>query len=563
MSPAPGHSGPRAEGEGGLWTERVILIVVAAVYLWMFTPDRPNGDGWNYINSVTAGVFVWNPNHLLFQPIGLLFAKLLAGLGVQVSTFVALKLLSALGAIGAVLLFHATLSAAGVTSRAARLAGTLGMFFSGYFVSLALAEEFFIIQMPLLAGVMLAAVHWIETRAPIALVSMGVLLALVNGIQINSAPLAVFLGLWVAWESRATGSHAWKNLAAVWGPGVAIGLPMLLLPYWVTSNHDGLLKWLTSYQGRDANDLSALYGIELTAGGIVKSAATLVYGFVQTFAGLGDLGTVGEALVTGRTLEFRPNVPLVVSTGLLFALLGVGMLGLAWWWWRTGRRSAIGRLAFVWLAAYGVFNFLWVDSADQFWAPILPPLWLLIVRAVSSGAPAATPAPAWRRRPAIALWAITALFALVNTGTVALFRSFTAVEANHAALLRALRPGDVMITTGWDDIVWLAWDDGAPYERITLMPLALQGKTDSAEMQRLPERVRAHLADGRRVLVARVFDRDREARPWEQMARLGWPRQRVVGLLSRFSRRSVLEIASVHIHELGPEGGGAVQPPRP
>jgi hypothetical protein len=41
---APGATAGRT-----VWVERLTLIVVAGLYLWCFTPDRPNGDGWIYI----------------------------------------------------------------------------------------------------------------------------------------------------------------------------------------------------------------------------------------------------------------------------------------------------------------------------------------------------------------------------------------------------------------------------------------------------------------------------------------------------------------------------------
>jgi hypothetical protein len=341
-----------------VWTERLVLIVVMGLYLWTFTPDTPNGDGWIYINSVTLGAFAWNPNHLYMQPTGLVFARLVALLGLGWTTFTTLKVLSALSAVVAVLLFHATLAAAGFRAASTRMLGALGLFFSAHYLSLSLAEEFFVIQMPVLAGIFLAGVVWLERREVWLLVLMGVMLAMVNGIQINSAVLAVALGLYVAWESRGTSGQAIRNLAAVWGPGIAIGVPMVLAPYALSSRREGLLTWLTSYQGQGGNNLSALYGLELTPVGVVKSAATLGYGFAISLAGLGDLGTVAEAVVTRRGLEFRPNLPLLASTTILFVLLGLGVLGLALWWWRQGRHLALGRFSFVWLASYLAFNFL-------------------------------------------------------------------------------------------------------------------------------------------------------------------------------------------------------------
>lgn len=532
----------------GLWGERLVLLAIVVLYIWTFTPDRPNGDGWVYIREIGSGAPNWNPNHLFFQPFGLWFAQLVAALGLGWPMFVVLKVLSGVSAVAAVLLFHATIDAAGVRQPSARIAGSLALFFSGYFLSLALAEEYFMLQMPILIGILLAAVRWIDRRTAAPLIAMGILLAVVNVVQVNNAVLAVLLGLWVAWESRPT-HDAVRNLARVWIPGILVGLPALLLPYVLTSSHEGLMTWMTSYQGRGVNKVSALYGLELTPAGIVKSAAALVYGSAQAFAGLGDLGAVVESLMMRRPLEFEPNLPLLVSTAILFLVLAVGGLAFAVWWWRTGRRLPVGRLAAVWTVAYLLFNFLWVDTGDQFWAPILPPLWLCLVLWIRGGAAVTSAAPWWRRTGAM-LGTVAVLLAVVNTGTVALYRAFTGVDANEAAVKQLLRPGDLVVTTGWDDVAWLSWAETEPYQRILLMPLALAGHADSPGMKALPEQLQAHLAGGGRVVVARVFDRDREGRPWEQMARLGWPRARVIALLSPLRGRPLGEVGSVRFHEL-------------
>lgn len=553
------HSAEAAAGPvntARFWTERGLLAAVVGAYLWLLSTDAPNGDGWVYINSVQSGQFDWNPNHLYMQPVGLLAYRLVSALGLGWSVFTTLKVLSGLAAVATVVLFHATLCVAGVRSPAVRLLGCLGLLFSAQFISLAVAEEFFAIQMPVLAAVLLTAVLWIQGRERRWLVAMGLLLASVTLIQVNNAVLAALMGLFVASESRRSQGPWVRDGLAVWLPGLLVGLPLILGPYVATAYGEGLMSWLTSYQGQSGNDRSALYGITLTPAGIARSAGALVYGFALTFVGLGDLGTVVEALVLRQPIEFTPNVPLLVATGLLFAVIAAGTLAMTLWWWRRGRHEAVGRLGLVWLVAYLIFNFLWVDTADQFWAPILPPLWLLIVRRLSNRQDGPPPVgAAVPRYPVASLAALTVLLAAVNTPTVGGVRAFTQVEANHAALLKLLQAGDLYITMGWDDIAWLALPEGRPYERLSLMPLALRGRDDSPEMKALPDRIRAHLATGKRVVIARVFVRDREARPWEQMARLGWPRPRVIDLFAPFDPQPLGQVGSVHLH--------VIQPPRP
>ena len=546
---------PEATPSRALWIERLVLIVVAALYLWTFTPDNPNGDGWVYIRGVDGGSAVWNPNHLYMQPTGLLFTRFAGALGFGWSTFVTLKVLSGLATLIALALFHGTLARVWPGDRVARVAGTVGLFFSAHMLSMALAEEFYIIQLPVLCGVLWCAVRWLDERRRSLLVAIGLLLAVVTGIQINNAILAVAMGLWVGFESRADRGRALRDVAAVWGPGLAIGLPLVLVPYVTTAGGQGLVAWLTSYQGRSDNALRSLYGLQLTPAGIVKSLATLAYGFAISLVGLGDLGTYGETLLTGRALEFRPVYWSLAATGVLFAAVGLGMLVVVAWWWRTGRRHALGRLAVVWILSYLLFNFLWVDTSDQFWGPMLPGLWLLVLAAAIGLAGRSATVP-WRR---ILLVGVSLLLALGNTVSVAGHRAFVRTEARRAEFVGLLRPGDLVVTTGWDDLAFLSWEDGAPYERIALMDLALKGPPGQGPMRELPERLRAHLASGRRVVVARVFQADREARPWEQMARLKWSRARIVELLRPFGRRPLGVIGSVQIDELTAGRSGSTE----
>lgn len=540
---------------GSRWAERLILLLIVGLYLWIFTPDNPNGDGWVYINGVDSGAVSWNPNHLYMQPTGLLFSRLVGALGLGWSTFTTLKVLSALASIAAILLFHTTLAGLWPGAVVARLAASLGLFFSAHFLSMSLAEEFYIIQLPVLCGVLLAAVCWIDRRERWLLITMGALLALVTAIQINNAVLAIAIGLWVAFESRADGSRALADGGAVWLPGLLLGLPLVLVPFAISAHDQGLVGWLTSYQGRGDNALRSLYGLQLTPAGIVKSLATLAYGFAISVVGLGDLGTYGETLLTGRALEFRPVYWALGATGALFACVGLGTIALLVWWLRTGRRDPLGRLGLVWIGSYLVFNFLWVDTSDQFWGPLLPALWLLAVAALlgvgrAAAGSFAAAGSSVRSRGVLVLVTVSLLLAGANTASVAGHRAFVRTEENRARLLQLLQPGDLVVTTGWDDLVWLSWDPQAPYERVALMELALKSKGDDGPLAALPERVRTHLASGRRVIVGRVFERDREARPWEQLARLRWPRPRIVELLKDFDRREIGVVGGVHFHEL-------------
>ena len=76
----------------------------------------------------------------------------------------------------------------------------------------------------------------------------------------------------------------------------------------------------------------------------------------------------------------------------------------------------------------------------------------------------------------------------------------------------------------------------------------LAGKDDG--MRELPARIREHLLTGRRVVVARLYDLDDVARPWDQLRKLGWPREKIRNLLKDFNSRIIGRVGGVTFREL-------------
>ena len=122
------------------------LALFALLYLYCFRSMIPSGDGEVYAAQIASGELVWNPNHLLMQPIGFVWANLLSSLGVSIID--SLQLLSALAAALTVFLFNWALAAVVMVPRYLRVLGVIGLFFSRNFLSMALSEEFFIVQLP-------------------------------------------------------------------------------------------------------------------------------------------------------------------------------------------------------------------------------------------------------------------------------------------------------------------------------------------------------------------------------------------------------------------------------
>jgi len=533
-----------------LWLERAVLLVLAAAYLLLWQAGLPNGDGRVYIRQIDAGAFVWNPNHLYTQPIGLLGVGALRIAWPGLSTFAALKVLAGVSAILTVLIVHACTAAAALRPAALRLIVPISVCFSAHFLSMAIAEEYYMIQMPVLALAFLAALQWARTPPGTtprgALVTMGVLGAVATGIAINNGPLIVALGLLVAGSER-TWPARWRALAWIWGPALAVGLPLFVLPYLADAPASSFVQWLVNYQGTTNNPADDLYGLKLTPKGVAISLITLGFGSVSSVMSLRQLGAVGESVLLGRPLEFQPNwlgvgVTMVLLV-LVVALFGGVLLALL----RTRPWSRLVRLTLAWIAAYLFFNFLWVDTSDQFYFQLLPALWLLVGMTLVGSAPVTTV-----RRRTILLGGVAVLLAVANTLAVVSPRSGADDGPKRAAFAALLQPGDLLITPGWDDILFLGIDPSRDQSRILLMEEALAADRADDSLRQLRARVDTHLRSGRRVLVARLFDLDSEGRPWEDLSRRRWARPRLQALLAPYEARILGRVGDVVIRELRP-----------
>lgn len=539
-----------------LWLERAILLALASAYLLLWQAGLPNGDGRVYIRQIDAGTFVWNPNHLYTQPIGLLGVGVLRMVWPGLSTFAALKLLAGASAVLTLLIVHACTAAAPLRPAALRIVVTISVCFSAHFLSMAIAEEYYMIQMPVLAFAFLAALHWARTppgAAPPrgALVAMGVLGAVATGIAINNGPLIIALGMLVAFSER-TWPERWRALAWLWCPALAVGLPLFVLPYLDDPPASSFVQWLVNYQGTTNNPADDLYGLKLSPKGVAISLITLGFGSVSSVMSLRQLGAVGESILLARPLEFQPNWVGVGATVLLLvfvvALFGGVVVALL----RTRPWSRLVRLALAWIAAYLFFNFLWVDTSDQFYFQLLPALWILVgVTFVGVTFVDSVPAAATRRRT-ILLGGVAVLLAVANTLAVVSPRSGADDAPKRAAFAALLQPGDLLITPGWDDVLFLGIDPARDQSRILLMEEALAADRADDSLRQLRARVATHLASGRRVLVARLFDLDSEGRPWEDLDRRRWGRRRLQALLAPYEDRVLGRVGDVVIRELRP-----------
>jgi hypothetical protein len=114
-----------------------------------------------------------------------------------------------------------------------------------------------------------------------------------------------------------------------------------------------------------------------------------------------------------------------------------------------------------------------------------------------------------------------------------------------------LKEGDIEVIPGWDAAPWLRHEDSFPDSRqIVLMTAAMSAPDSPEHISRVDELIEQHLLSGGRVIVARLYDIDADPRPWDQLRKLGWPRDRILSEWSRFSARPLASIHGVTFREI-------------
>lgn len=542
-----------------LASQRMALLLCMASYLFFFRTIMPSGDALVYLNHVREGSLIWNPNHLLMDPVAYLWSKTLGWLGITEDGVTALKVLSGLSALVAIAIFDMVLVEAGIKSFWARAAGMVGLFASRNFLTMALSEEFFMIQMPLLSAVLLMLVRYcnggaVEQRYA-AMWRVGVLLALTTAISVNNVFLILGMAAAIVLQRRYS---SLERYGAVWRLGVSslvVGVSLFGAAYVLSGTGAGFVGWLTAYQGNTDNPIAGLYGIQWRLSDVVISLNKIGFNLLANFVDFGPLGTLLKSVAFGLPLEIRVNWLLTLVGGLLAVAVFAALIRLTIWVAVAGWRLQIVRFGLAWILSYGVFNLYWNDSSDQFWFQLLPVMWLMLLLPSGAASGHATngsvmPSPGLSRGEIT--FGMVPVLLVVNTALVAAPGALVDYDRYLAEHRQLIRAGDLEIIPGWDGLRWLGADETYPgYEQVTLMQLATGRDGDGKSlMESLPQRVRERLNAGNRVFVARLYDRDDKPRPWDNLRKLGWPRERIQALLGEFDTTRAISIGGIVIREV-------------
>jgi hypothetical protein len=543
-------------------TERLAIGVLASAYLIAFNRVVPHGDALRIVRQIENKHLIWNPNHLTFDPVGYGWFALLQAFGAPISALDSFEIISGVSTIVSLLIFHALLVRLRVTHWMARALALLGLFASKAFLSMAISQYYFMLQMPFLLATLYFAIRFTETdpsdRVSIkSLYGMGVCSAVAGTITFNNVLLVAALGVAVGLDTDRGRPH-WSvaRTARLWGAAAAVGVPVFLLGYALSNSSVGFFSWLLSYQGESESRLNELYGIVWTPTGVVVSLVRAGFNLL--------IACIVETVGMGRTLQalsFRESLEFVPETGrFLLALSLIPIVGstvalLLWLATRAFFVDRWARIAVAWIGAYFAFNTLWGSSGDQFLVQSLPVLWVLLLAylglATHIGArPSAATGTAWKW--SLLVLTVPALLTVNTLQTVGPV-SLVDLEARRAEHMALLRDGDLEIAPGWDTNEWMELDPKGPSAgRLTLMQMALEREASDTHIQQLPAIVARQLDSGKRVVVARLYDKDHGINPWYALSRLGWPRARIQKLLSHYCQKEIGAVGDVVFRELVP-----------
>jgi hypothetical protein len=536
--------------------ERIAILAGAALFLVLFNRTLPDGDALRVVRQIDAHALQWNPNHLLFDPLGFAWHWLLGAIGLAVAPLQSFEWISGLSTLVSLWLFHRLLCELAL-SRFARLIVIGALFASASFMVTAIGQYFFMVQMPFLLGGLLLLVKWLHGGPQHAmarrwLLTAGMLMAVATALMFNNLLLVLCLGVILATVRDASGRPGFAHTFHFAVGAAVIGIPVFVAGYLFYPGNDGFFQWLLSYQGEAGSGLNELYGTKATLSSMLESAAQVVYNLlIGNQLETAGLGPVLSVLAFGKGLEFEPSWTRIFVGAAVAIFVGILTVSTFLVALRDFLRYPLVRMLVAWIAAYSIFNFLWSSPIEIFWFQVLPAVWLLA--ASMAGLVPGTRGPDKAVRvPGVGLRAAATAFVVllfaVNTVNAVVPVSLADVDGmsrEHRALLRA---GDLEILPGWDQQKWIYVEQDEGISQFVLMNAAAFDK--GAKLRELPAVVDAQLRAGRRVIVARLYDRDADMMPWYSLEKSGWPRARLQELLAAHCNRVLGRVSDITFREL-------------
>jgi hypothetical protein len=371
MRNSPMHNSHMRNGFDALLWTLLAFAILACIPI-----GAVSGDGLSQSNLYATGTWHWNPNHLLYEPLGAWWQQTLGRLQIPRTAPDTLKLLSILSGAVTLGIFRRGIAGYVAANRRAANVATLWVAMLAAYAALWISDETQMVQMPFLALTGAALLHYLDTPSTNMAAMVGGAAAIATLFYVSHALLVIAVAGTVLLSHRQLLPRrtAFMHAAVVAGTAAVVGLVVTGAAWQSTAPEEiGLIEWLTSYGGgHTGGQFASSFGIRFTPSGIAVAGARAVYGSALALV---------DITPSVDMLRFRSVTWDGVLAGV--ACLAAGALCIAAILYaiahRTDRRTHHAlMLAATFAAATLVFAFLWNNSDDQFYFQLAIPTGALI-----------------------------------------------------------------------------------------------------------------------------------------------------------------------------------------
>jgi hypothetical protein len=532
--------------------ERIALLILTCIYLVIFNPELPHGDALRIVNQISNKSLDWNPNHLLLDPIGYYWYFLLHKLYGAITPLASFELISAISTLISAYLFHLILVNQKIDDFKTRILAILLLLGARNFLSLSVSQYYFMVQMPFLLYALYCLLNYFgnqnKPKNTSYLIISSACLAIATAIEANNILLIVIIGLVLSIKYR--NEHSKINDALIfYSTSALVGFPLFFLGYSLSGSDVSFLSWGLTYAGSDSEEYKQLYGLQSSLSGIVLSFTKLGFNFIfSNFVETSGLGIGLKSLVSNHPLEFNPDYLGIGLALLAMPIIAILQLLIFIHFFKYYRSQKIYLFFLGWIISYLIFAFLWDNGGNIFWfqtLPVIVVIYAYYTQYVFNQRDSTK--PIIRNGLLIA----PVLLMTLNTNQIALPSAFFDIERGIARHNEIINDGDLEITTGWDKYQWMKKEAvEANFDKLLLMNMATKQKSNPQHISNLPQIVENHLAAEKRVVVARLYNRDSDSNPWYNLSRMGWPRAKIKGMLENYCNREIDRIDDVVFHEV-------------
>lgn len=504
--------------------DALLWLFISAALLSIIPIGFISGDGLVQSIRYARGDWAWDPNALLFEPVGAWWQTTLTSLGMARLGIDQLKLLTVISGAISVGLFRWSIAGRIARRRIEANHATAWFALGSAFSRMWITEEAYMLQMPFLVVTGISIHYYVHHRSFYRAVLVGVSAALAAFFFISNlilaAALGVVLGVWHAFRREwRQGVLAFAGVA-IGSTGVAalgFGIAWLAL-----SRPDAsFLDWVTSYKGGSSagDSFYAVRAAATSLRGYAVSGARALYG---SGSALVDVAPVVEVVRDGLRVTFRTvlNVLAFAAASVLMVAALIRVLRVR----ANPNHQVVLLLVASWTTAILLFMLYWDNSDPQFFFQFAVPIGALI----------ATLPLTWRgwNRALIAL----SVFAL-SWNAVDLFTSyiFYPREERMAQLRTGLQGADMIIHPGRDEVGRLLYVAGGDLkEKRAEIGGFVQRYPSSEGLLLLQDSIRHVLARGGRVDIVEVYDVPPQQHPWKSYRQVGYYRDAVLDALNQF-----------------------------